>query len=143
MEMVSAGKRGFRPGVVAILYIDCRGRGGGQRGAAVGRRGRGTCNNHEINCTPHHPPPRGDSYADGLVERFTKRFVGGEGLEEVGEEAEEAVLGCVRVCVNKWAKRGRGGEGKTYRDHPSAPSMLPVYTPPSLPSCLIVRGDGL
>lgn len=25
MEMVSAGKRGFRPGVVAILYIDCRG----------------------------------------------------------------------------------------------------------------------
>lgn len=98
MEMVSAGKRGFRPGVVAILYIDCRGRGGGQRGAAVGRRGRGTCNNHEINCTPHHPPPRGDSYPDGLVERFTKRFVGGEGLEEVGEEAEEAVLGCVRVC---------------------------------------------
>lgn len=39
MEMVSAGKRGFRPGVVAILYIDCR--GGRQRGAAVGRRGRG------------------------------------------------------------------------------------------------------
>lgn len=31
MEMVSAGKRGFRPGVVAILYIDCRGGGGSAR----------------------------------------------------------------------------------------------------------------
>lgn len=96
MEMVSAGKRGFRPGVVAILYIDCR---GGVSAAQQLEEGERTCNNHEINCTPHHPPPRGDSYADGLVERFTKRFVGGEGLEEVGEEAEEAVLGCVRVCV--------------------------------------------
>lgn len=84
-----------------LLYCISTAGGGGEVSAcaAVGRRGRGTCNNHEINCTPHHPPPRGDSYADGLVERFTKRFVGGEGLEEVGEEAEEAVLGCVRVCV--------------------------------------------
>lgn len=83
-----------------LLYcISTAGRGGGQRVRGSWKKGRGTCNNHEINCTPHHRPPRGDSYADGLVERFTKRFVGGEGLEEVGEEAEEAVLGCVRVCV--------------------------------------------
>lgn len=40
MEMVSAGKRGFRPGVVAILYIDCRG-GEVSACAAVGRRGGG------------------------------------------------------------------------------------------------------
>lgn len=38
MEMVSAGKSGFRPGVVAIEYIDCgeisvcSGRGKGRRG---------------------------------------------------------------------------------------------------------------
>lgn len=41
MEMVSAGKRGFRPGVVAILYIDCRGRGGGQRVRGSWKKGEG------------------------------------------------------------------------------------------------------
>lgn len=30
MEMVSAGKRGFSPGVVAMLYIDCSGRASGR-----------------------------------------------------------------------------------------------------------------
>lgn len=87
-------------GLGLLLYCISTAGGGAEVSAARQlEEGEGTCNNHEINCTPHHPPPRGDSYADGLVERFTKRFVGGEGLEEVGEEAEEAVLGCVRVCV--------------------------------------------
>lgn len=119
MEMVSAGKSGFRPGVVAIEYIDCGEISVCFRGG--GRGGGETCNNHEINCAPGHPPPCRDGYADGLVERFAKRFVGGEGLEEVGEEAEEAVLG----CASEWVKQGEWvGDGGTYRDHLSIPSML-------------------
>lgn len=43
-----------------------------------------TYDNHEINCTACNTPPRGDRCPDGLVERFTEWFVGGEGLEEVG-----------------------------------------------------------
>ena len=77
-----------------------------------------THHNHEVGKTASDGPSGGNSQPKGLVEGTSECLVGGEGLKEVRQEPQEAMVGCISVlgwAGLGWAKRDTWA---TYMDHP-------------------------